>query len=76
MPVRLSPESAHLVHELCAAVVTTAERARAAARDAASAGPQFAAHASRLSGGRRVGPGPARPLSVAEVGIALAWWRT
>jgi len=39
MPVRLSPESARSVHELCAAVITTAERARAAAWDAATAGP-------------------------------------
>jgi len=36
---RLSPESARSVHELCAAVITTAERVRAAAWDAASVGP-------------------------------------
>jgi hypothetical protein len=39
MPVRLSPQSARSVHELCAEVITIAERARAAAWDAASAGP-------------------------------------
>ena len=39
MPVRLSPESARSVHELCAAVIATAERARATAWDAASVGP-------------------------------------
>ena len=39
MPVRLSPESARSVHELCAAVITTAERARTAAWKAVSAGP-------------------------------------
>jgi hypothetical protein len=39
MPVRPSPQSARSVHELCAAVITTAERARAAAWHAASAEP-------------------------------------
>lgn len=39
MPVRLTLESARSVHDLCAAVITTAERARAAAWDAASAAP-------------------------------------
>jgi len=47
MPVRLSVEGAQSVHELCAAVITTAERTRAAAWDAASAGPNSTAICSR-----------------------------
>ncbi len=39
MPVRRAPDSARSVDDLCAAVMTTAERARAAAWEAASAGP-------------------------------------
>src|SRR5260370_35354783 len=39
MPVRLTPESVRSVRELCTAVIITAERARAASWDAASAGP-------------------------------------
>jgi hypothetical protein len=39
LPVRLEPDSAHSVQELCTAVITAAERARAAAWDAASAEP-------------------------------------
>lgn len=39
MPVRRVPDSARSVDDLCAAVIATAERARAAAWEAASAGP-------------------------------------
>jgi hypothetical protein len=39
LPVRLEPDSARSVQELCTGVITTAERARAAAWDAASAEP-------------------------------------
>jgi hypothetical protein len=39
MPAQLSPESTQSVHELCTAVITTAERATAAAWDAANVGP-------------------------------------
>jgi len=64
MPVRLSPESGRSVHELCAAVITTAERARGAAWDVASGGPTSSAICSTSGTGSRR---PARALGQAAI---------